>query len=125
MGKSAKSHKIMSSFHRWVNSTLVNKDGPVAGDCLENKQIVVLFFGSDGPQLAGAVQQITQLYTTLKQSPQADEFEIVYVHSEAGGNQASFDQAFNGQAWLAIPFSEAALRAKLTAAHEPNLNEGF
>ena len=69
------------------------QDGPVAADCLDGKQICVLFFWPVGQgDVAAAVGQINQLYTALKQSPQANEIEVVFVDSSEGGNQASFDQ---------------------------------
>merc|ERR1711865_37097 len=103
-------------FHRWVGKTLINKDGPVADDCLEGRQIVVMFFASNGAETAGAVTQISTLYNAIQQTPQKDEFEIVFVSNDA--DQASFDQAFANQPWIAIPFSEAEKRADLTKAHE-------
>ena len=65
----------------------------MAADCLDGKQICLLFFWPVGQgDVAAAVGQINQLYTALKQSPQANEIEVVFVDSSEGGNQAAFDQ---------------------------------
>ena len=74
------------------NITSGSQDGPVADDCLEGRQIVVMFFASNGAETAGAVTQISTLYNAIQQTPQKDEFEIVFVSNDA--DQASFDQVF-------------------------------
>merc|ERR1711934_625853 len=104
-------------FHQWVGTELIDAAGPVPADCLEGATLTALLFGSQGGgQLQGAVDAVRRFYDAIKASPQRDELQVVFVSNDP--DQASFDQAFNGMPWLAIPFSENRTREKLFKVHQ-------
>ena len=67
------------------------------------------------PPCRGFTPQLAESYTRFKASshPRRDDLSIVFVSSDR--TQEAFDEYFAEMPWLALPFAERELKAKLSS----------
>ena len=107
----------MSAFVDLLGSKLVSSTGDVStSDALSGKKAVALYFSAHWcPPCRGFTPQLAKWYTN---NLKAAGLEVVFVSSDKGPSE--FDSYFKEQPWLALPFDDRALKAKLSKKFKVN-----
>merc|ERR1711975_163861 len=94
-----------------ANLTLVKNDGSeVPYSSLQGKTIGIYFSAHWCPPCRGFTPELVKTYNKMKE--QGKEFEIIFASSDR--DEASFKEYFGEMPWLALPYSERELKAKLS-----------
>merc|ERR1711988_324320 len=119
-GRSAVTEDPTGSNFPWVpptfaevtaNLTLVKNDGSeVPYSSLQGKTIGIYFSAHWCPPCRGFTPELVKTYNKMKQ--QGKEFEIIFASSDR--DEASFKEYFAEMPWLALPYSERDMKAKLS-----------
>jgi len=86
------------------------KSGEVALSSLAGKSIMLYFSAHWCPPCRGFTPKLAEYYTKHKDKK---NFEIIFVSSDK--NAEAFDEYYGEQPWLALPFAERDLKAKLSS----------
>lgn len=89
---------------------LQGKDGEVDVASLSGKHVLLYFSAHWCPPCRGFTPKLAQYH---KEHSAEKNFEIIFVSSDK--DQASFDEYYGEQPWLALPFAERDLKNKLSS----------
>jgi len=99
----------MSGFGDLLNNVKLSNGKPASS--LDGTTVVGFYFSAHWcPPCKMFTPQLAKTYNTLKQA--GKKLEIVFVSSDKGPQE--FDEYFAEMPWLAIPFAERGLKAKLS-----------
>jgi len=98
------------AFSTLFGSQLASKSGLVStGDALAGKKHVMIYFSAHWcPPCRGFTPVLAEKFT---KTAEANGIAVVFVSSDR--DQAAFDEYYGEMPWLALPFSERDLKAKL------------
>jgi len=107
----------MSPLTALLGDTLLTKAGEASTtDALAGKEAVALYFSAHWcPPCRGFTPQLAAQYKKLT-AELGKPFEVVFVSSDK--DQASFDEYFAEQPWLALPFANREAKAKLSKKYK-------
>jgi len=94
-----------------ANLTLVKNDGSeVPYSALQGKTIGIYFSAHWCPPCRGFTPELVKTYNKMKE--QGKDFEIIFASSDR--DEVSFKEYFAEMPWLALPYSERDMKAKLS-----------
>merc|ERR1712054_645881 len=94
-----------------ANLTLVKNDGSeVPYSALQGKTIGIYFSAHWCPPCRGFTPELVKTYNKMKE--QGKDFEIIFASSDR--DEVSFKEYFSEMPWLALPYSERDMKAKLS-----------
>lgn len=105
---------VSSGSISFLGDKFVSKDGEVGIEALEGKTIGIYFSAHWCPPCRRFTPQLAKTYNRLKEENRA--FEIVFVSSDR--DESSFKQYHAEMPWLALPFSDRALKTALSSKYD-------
>eukprot|EP01097_Dermamoeba_algensis_P003941 TRINITY_DN2656_c0_g1_i2.p1 TRINITY_DN2656_c0_g1~~TRINITY_DN2656_c0_g1_i2.p1 ORF type:complete len:410 (-),score=75.38 TRINITY_DN2656_c0_g1_i2:76-1305(-) len=106
----------MSAFEKILGQKLVGKSASeVSTGSLADNEVIGLYFSAHwcGP-CRNFTPKLAQTYKKLKE--QGKKFEVVFISSDR--DEKAFTEYFSSMPWLALPFSERDLKAKLSRKYK-------
>jgi len=106
----------MSAFEKILSQKLVGQSGAeVSTASLADNEVVGLYFSAHwcGP-CRNFTPQLAETYNNLKK--QGKKFEIVFISSDR--DEKSFSEYFSTMPWLALPYADRELKAKLSRKYK-------
>lgn len=106
-----------SPLTKLFGNNVQGKDGDVAVASLAELDAVGIYFSAHWcPPCRGFTPKLVETYKKLKAD--GKKFEIIFVSSDK--DQSAFDEYYGEQPWLAVPFADRKLKAKLSKKFKVN-----
>jgi nucleoredoxin len=106
-----------SSIFKSLGEFLLTKDGSLqpTQSVLSNKKYIGLYFSAHWcPPCRGFTPQLAEFYNRLK-ADNPENFEIVFISSDR--TDSDFNAYYSEMPWVALPYAERELKAKLSQAN--------
>ena len=100
-----------------LGESLLTKDGSLqpTQSVLGNKKYIGIYFSAHWcPPCRGFTPKLAKFYNNLK-TDNPDNFEIVFASSD--NTDSDFDSYYAEMPWVALPYAERDLKAKLSQTH--------
>jgi len=94
-----------------LGATLVGKKGPVATSSIKSKVVMFYFSAHWCPPCRGFTPKLEAWYNAVKKK--GVDLEIVFISSDR--SQEAFEDYYLTMPWLAMPFEDRDLKAKLSS----------
>lgn len=106
----------MAALAKLLGDTLLTKDGEKStSEALDGTTAVGIYFSAHWcPPCRGFTPKLAEIYETMKAA--GKKFEIVFVSSDR--EQAAFEEYYNEQPWLALPYGARDLKGKLSKKYK-------
>lgn len=100
-----------------LGDKLKGKDGTFETESVKSKFIGLYFSAHWCPPCRGFTPKLAEFYKSFKSNhPSKEDFEIIFISSDK--DQESFDSYYAEMPWLALPFDQRDLKAKLSSKYK-------